>query len=269
MMLKDEEPIKIYIFPFGTEGMRVSHAALKYGDDIINYGGKGFSNRIGEPENCYIYNIYPSEVGINPKKLTAAIKKRKAKIKGKDYNYFTQNCADQVVAVLKEAGAKDIDQCLGISIPKLDGVPSLDDWAEKHGKLEQIPHEMTLHNYLSAMASKNKFHTATYFKLEEDRESIADYIKGICHPKEHAVYDIPKFPFQSYRQLTPEECAERVKDILMSYPERKRQLLIKPYLKKLAANRNNISKRSMTILTKAGVPETTFTKSDKMLAQNR
>jgi len=177
-MTPREKPIKLHIYPFGSSENIISHAIMEYDGEVVNYSSRGFSKNAGQSDGCYIYEVYPSEVGIDGEKLKQAIQNRKTKVAGKDYNFLTENCADQIVAVLEEAGAKDISKTLGISIPKLDGVSSLDDWAEKHGKLVQKPENFhaSLRQYLKA-AYNHK--TVSNVKFIEDKNTVQDCLDVI------------------------------------------------------------------------------------------
>lgn len=120
-----------------------------------------------------------------PKKLEQAIEKRQQQIKGKDYNYLTENCADQIFAVLREAGAKDLSKTLGISIPKLDGVNSLDDWAEKNGHLVQIPKpedkQPNLRHLINGINSRRPPKT---LKFSEDLAKVRAAAQTLVSPEE-------------------------------------------------------------------------------------
>lgn len=187
-----EEPIYIYIFPFGSDGYEVSHAAMSYGDDVINFGGRGFSlSKFALDEaNCYKYEVSPSKAGIDTEKLQQAMRDRVNKIKGEDYNFFMENCADQVVACLREAGAQDVKETLGVAIPKLGGFNSLDNWAEKHGKLVQAPAKMIekveLRNYIKSLFSvlgRDGFERPTSFQKMCDYREFCDCM-GFLKDKE-------------------------------------------------------------------------------------
>jgi len=139
VLTAEEEPIKIYIYPFLAKKNVVSHAAMRYKDESIDYGTKGFNEYTRPHEDAHVYYLYPSEIGVDPKKLVEAIKRRKKIVKGSDYGYLGQNCAKQVIACLEEAGAKDISKPLGISVPTVPIFDDLEDWAQKNGHYKGIP----------------------------------------------------------------------------------------------------------------------------------
>lgn len=53
-------------------------------------------------KNIQCYNIYPSQLGIDPKTLLNAIKQQKDA--SQPYNLFTNNCADQIIDIFEKAG---------------------------------------------------------------------------------------------------------------------------------------------------------------------
>lgn len=113
----DNEKIYIYIYDFGSENQG-SHAALQFGEEIIDFSPKGFSEiRDQDRHECRVYTIDPKQINVKPEKLLEAIKKRKEKITGSNYFYFGENCAKQVCAVLREAGAKNLPDETGLDIP--------------------------------------------------------------------------------------------------------------------------------------------------------
>lgn len=183
-----EEPIRIYIYDFLSDKYAPSHAALEYKGETIDFSSHGFSSSSNETmHGCKVYEVYPSKIGVSPAKLQQAIKNRKAQIKGSDYQYLTQNCADQVVAVLRSAGAKDLPN---IGIPSMSGKapqiaadallgPVLKDvlekstvekWAETHGKLTEVRKNET--DYYK---TKNDF--LTYLKILENPETYKKELK--------------------------------------------------------------------------------------------
>ena len=102
-------PIRIYIYDFNSEENKGSHAALEFEGEVIDYSSAGFSSRSDRCQHgCRVYEIEPENIGVDPDKLIKAIKQRKREIRGSDYNYLSQNCADQVMTVLRRAGATDL-----------------------------------------------------------------------------------------------------------------------------------------------------------------
>lgn len=178
-MQKDEKPIVLRIFHFGSDKMLVSHASMSYDGQNIDYSSKGFSDNATRSD-CFEYNIYPSEVGIDPESLKKAITEQKKNVKGDDYNYLTQNCADQVIAVLETAGAKDIPQPLGIAVPSIPVLDDLEDWAKVNGHLvkgDKAYHAQrqqdlnTYRDYISAATNPEEFKKNIKKEYEQDKKS--------------------------------------------------------------------------------------------------
>ena len=295
-MKPNEEPIKLYIYPFGALECPVSHAALSYGEQVIDFGSKGFFKNVRKNDGCYIYNIYPSEAGIDAKKLQKAIEKRQKQIKGNDYNYLTENCADQVFAVLKEAGAKDLDKTLGIAIPKLDGVNSLDDWAEKHGHLVQTPNQDNIHTNLRHLINgiNNKEHPKKA-KFSEDMAKIRaaayaltspqkcrNMLKGIyertCKRKKSNFIDKINARREYldnyiYTQLPAEEVVRQMVAIINEYPEgstQRQQLVRITSIRIGEANRKGIlSDKLKDMLEQAGYNPSLLGRSEKKIQDSK
>lgn len=112
------ETIKIYIYDFASEQNFASHAALEFAGGAIDYGPSGFSSAGDDGQHaCRVYEIDPAKIGVDPEKLAAAIEQRKNNIKGEQYGYFSENCANQVCEVLREAGATGLPDLTGAGIP--------------------------------------------------------------------------------------------------------------------------------------------------------
>lgn len=281
-------PIKLYIFPFGGDENTMSHAALEYHGNIIDYGSKGFSRRLLKDNECYVYEIDPQKAGIDTDKLEQAIIQRQKELRGKDYNYLTENCADQVIAVLEEAGAKDIKKLFGISIPMLNGLPSLDDWAEKYGTLIQTPEEMAgktnLAHYLKALIERRG--NPASVKFIKDRKKVRNCLWAMADPEQYRK-DIKKDYKNRYTRgdffqkaeaekeyseyyllsmLPQEELARQVASVLSQYPDNsyKRQMMLTNRVPLLKAKRcNTLSQESKDILHSAGFSDEVLGRSGK------
>lgn len=82
---------------------------------MIDYSPNGFSNRSDERQHgCRVYEIDPQKIGVAPQQLLTEIKYRKQKIRGADYSYLSENCADQVCSVLRAAGANNLPDKSGV-----------------------------------------------------------------------------------------------------------------------------------------------------------
>jgi len=189
-MRPGEEPIEIYIYRFGAKDNLVSHAAMKFGRECIDYSSKGFKKSTGPHEDAHVYYLYPSELGIDPKKLTEAMKERKKQIKGSDYEYFGENCAKQVIACLEKARAGDVPRTLGISVPSLVGKGDLEGWAKEHGYYQgqTMAGEKSIKYYNQFREAMEVLCRREEFKQEmekeyrerisdEDKDDIREYLK--------------------------------------------------------------------------------------------
>lgn len=126
------EKIYIYIWDFNSQENKGSHAALGFAGETIDFSPDGFSSKNdNRMHGCRVYELDPKKIGADPDKLLKAIKKRKRQISGNDYNYFSENCADQVCSVLREAGARDLPDKSGVhtAMPTTGG--SIADAVEK------------------------------------------------------------------------------------------------------------------------------------------
>lgn len=189
-MLPDEEPIKLYIYPFLTKHNMVSHAAMAYKGEAIDYSSQGFQSVTSAGEDADVYWLYPSELGIKPEKLLDAMKKRKEKIKGDDYQYLGENCAKQVIACLEEAGVKNIPKVLGISVPSLPVLDDLGDWAGRVGYY--------------------KGKKLSYEKTDEYKEQFCDCLSILCDRtafKEKMEHDLRRVDSDLVKELKKQSSA--------------------------------------------------------------
>ena len=147
--LMAEEPILISVIPL--EGVSLTgHVCMQYKDRVINrvwtMDMKPLYPQYQHLSDYYL--VYPSQVGINPKKLIRAMDRHNILNGNKSYNIFTNNCAKNVADVLKKLGVKDINffgpEKLKLSIPTPGNNPfgyGIEDWCMRHGvpaKQEEI-----------------------------------------------------------------------------------------------------------------------------------
>ena len=154
--LMAEEPILISIIPM--EGISpVGHVCIQYKDHVINRIPKSMEIDPLYPKYqnfSEYYFIYPSQLGINPKKLIREIDKQNIKHGEDSYNIVTNNCAGNVAQVLKKAGVKDIDflgyDKAGLTFPTPGNNPfhfGLKDWCLKHGVPVRLDEVAQLYKY--------------------------------------------------------------------------------------------------------------------------
>lgn len=137
-----EDPLVIAIMPI--EGPSIyGHVSMQYKDRVIN---RLLSTIYTDPvyekyfEYSEYYFIYPSMLGIEPKKLLREIDKHNVKYGYKKFNLATNNCSKNVADVLEKAGVKDINflgpDKLGLRFATPGNNPfgfGLKDWCFRHG----------------------------------------------------------------------------------------------------------------------------------------
>ncbi len=172
---ENEDPIRIFIYPFGGDNMGLtSHAALEYKNRTISYGSKGNDNSIDftwASETCRVYEIYPSlirDFKIDTAKLEELIKKQQKK-PGEDYKFLRDNCADQCIEVLEGAGAEGIVQPAGIAIPQV-----LEIWAKKYG--HEVSQEQVVDN--SVVLHQQFVNNIKALQMKKDPEFYGRISKG-------------------------------------------------------------------------------------------
>lgn len=224
-----EEPIRIYIYDFLSKGYGPSHAALEYKGQTIDFGSKGFLNTAdNKMHGCKVYEVYPSQIGVTPAKLQQAILNRKKQLKGSDYQYFTQNCADQVIAVLRDSGAKDLPS--GIGIPSLSGTApqivksllnptlgyllekqTLENWAKEHGSLAEVRKNQEDYYHIKS----------TFYESIKILENPEQYKKELRKERDRAL----RGETVTLAGKTPTELLEEYKDTLppAEYEKMKKQ----------------------------------------------
>lgn len=138
--LTAEEPILIVIIPI--KNSNVGHAALQYKDRVVNRQHYKMDVKPLYPRYRDLgeyYFVYPSQIGVDEKRLLCAINKANVARAG-SYNFIYNNCAGAVDYTLKQAGVKDLDHYgpdnLGVYFPSPGNNPfhiGIQDWCRKHG----------------------------------------------------------------------------------------------------------------------------------------
>lgn len=106
-----EDPIVIAIVPMEGPAL-VGHVCMQYQDMVVNRLIPSIHTDPLYPKyenNAQYFFIYPSQLGIDPKKLKREMEKHNIKHAREKYNLFTNNCARSIGKILKKVGVKDID----------------------------------------------------------------------------------------------------------------------------------------------------------------
>jgi len=137
-----EDPIVITITPFEGPSL-IGHACMQYKDRVVNrLLPSVHTNALYSEYGAFAeyYFIYPSKIGIDPKKLLREMDKHNIKYGYKKYDPFTNNCTQNVVQILEKLGVKDIDlygpDKLGIRYATPGNNPfgvGLKDWCFRNG----------------------------------------------------------------------------------------------------------------------------------------
>jgi hypothetical protein len=147
--LMAEEPILISIIP--ADGISITgHVSMQYKDRVLN---RVLTMEMDPLYPRYqnlseYYFVYPSQLGIDPKKLVREMDKHNIKHGDDPYNIVSNNCAKNVAQILQKLGVKDIDfigpDNLGLSYPTPGNNPfglGMKGWCLKHGvpaKIEEV-----------------------------------------------------------------------------------------------------------------------------------
>ncbi len=189
--LMAEEPILILIIPL--EGASpVGHVCMQYKDRVINRRSKETNMRPLYPEYqdyARYYFVYPSQIGINPKKLIREMDKQNIR-HGKDkYDLFLNNCATNVSIVLKNAGVKDINLLgidkMGATISTPGNNPfhfGLKDWCDKYGvrvDLEEVA-QLYKHHEIPDLKDRQQL-------FDDIRNRHASYVDALLRCKQSKV----------------------------------------------------------------------------------
>ena len=201
--LMAEEPIMISIIPL--EGISITgHVSMQYKDRVINRILNEVNMEPLYPRYQHLseyYLIYPSKVGIDPKKLVREIDKHNIMFGQKKYNMATNNCAKNVALVLEKLGVKDIDflgpDKIKASFPTPGNNPfhfGMKDWCLRHGvkarqdeisllyKYHEIPNlDKRIEKFAAIRERYTKFrdnmlHKITQSKLSKMRKNSAQKI---------------------------------------------------------------------------------------------
>ena len=168
-----EDPIVFAIVPIEGPAL-IGHICMQYQDVVINRLIPSIHTDPLYPkyeDKAQYYFVYPSELGINPKKLKREMEKHNIKYARKRYDLLTNNCARNVAQVLKNVGVNDIDfyglDRLGLVFTSPGNNPwgkGIKGWCLKHG----------VHVNLSEMEAyhkKHNFEDVTRRRREMDDKS--------------------------------------------------------------------------------------------------
>jgi len=106
-----EDPIVIAVVPIEGPAL-IGHVCMQYQDVVVNRLIPSIHTDPLYPkyeDKSQYYFVYPSQLGIDPKKLKREMEKHNIKYARKKYGLFTNNCARNVAKILKQVGVKDID----------------------------------------------------------------------------------------------------------------------------------------------------------------
>ena len=137
-----EDPIIIAIMPI--EGISMyGHIGMQYRDRVINrLLSTIFTNSVYEAYKDYTeyYAIYPSTLGLEPKKIMREIDKHNIRYGYKKFNLKRNNCSKNILNVLEKLGIKDVNLLgldkLGLRFPTPGNNPfgfGLKNWCFRHG----------------------------------------------------------------------------------------------------------------------------------------
>lgn len=177
-----ETPIVFSIIPVEGPAL-IGHVCMQFEDQVVNrllpsiHTDPLYAKYKNYSE---YYFVYPSQVGINPKKLKREMLKHNIKYGDKRYDLFTNNCAKNVAMVLKKVGIKDLDffgpDKLGIVFTNPGNNPwgkGIKGWCFKHG----------VHVHADEMAQYHEKFNFTNVKerrteMKEVRERYRSFIKN-------------------------------------------------------------------------------------------
>lgn len=150
-----EDPIAIAVVPIEGPAL-VGHVCLQYQDIVVNRLIPSIHTDPLFPkykEKSQYYFIYPSQLGVNPKKLKRTMEKHNIKYARKKYNLLTNNCARNVATILKKVGVTDIDfygwDKAGIVFTNPGNNPwgkGIKGWCLKHGVHVNLREMEAFHN---------------------------------------------------------------------------------------------------------------------------
>ena len=176
-----EEPIVIAVVPMEGPAL-IGHVCMQYQDVVVNRLIPSIHTDPIYPkykENSKYYFVYPSQVGIDPKKLKREMVKHNIKYGRKKYNVLTNNCAKNVGDILKKVGVTDIDfygwDNVGFVFTNPGNNPwgkGLQGWCLKHGvrvnlkEMEKYHHD---HNFTDTKERRKE--------MDEKRQRYEQYVK--------------------------------------------------------------------------------------------
>ena len=137
-----EDPIVIGIMPIEGPAL-YGHASMQYKDRVINrLISTIYTDPLYETYKDYTeyYFIYPSQLGLDPKKIIREIDKHNVRYGYKKFNLGFNNCSKNIVKVLEKLGIKDINLLgpdkLGLRFATPGNNPfgfGLKDWCFRNG----------------------------------------------------------------------------------------------------------------------------------------
>lgn len=180
-----EEPIVIAVVPMEGPAL-IGHVCMQYQNVVVN---RLIPSIHTDPiyskyqERAQYYFIYPSKIGVDPKKLKREMEKHNIKYARKKYNLFTNNCAKNVGDILKKVGVTDIDfygwDDVGLVFTNPGNNPwgkGIKGWCLRHG----------VHVNLKEMETYHREHDFTNVKeqrkeMDEKRKRYEQYKKTNAH----------------------------------------------------------------------------------------
>lgn len=137
-----EDPIIIAVMPIEGPAL-YGHVSMQYRDRVVNrLISTIYTDPVYDTYKDYTeyYAIYPSKLGLAPKKIIREIDKHNIKNGYKEFSLGFNNCSKNVVEVLEKLGIKDINLLgpdkLGIRFPTPGNNPfgfGVKDWCFRHG----------------------------------------------------------------------------------------------------------------------------------------
>ena len=137
-----EDPLMVVINPFEGPSL-IGHSCMQFHDKVVNRLLPSIHTDALRPKygrHAEYFFVYPSEIGINPKKLEREMEKHDILHMDDRYDPFFNNCAQNMARVLKKVGVKDFDfygpDFLGVSYATPGNNPfnkGIRAWCLKHG----------------------------------------------------------------------------------------------------------------------------------------
>lgn len=150
-----EDPIAIAVVPIEGPAL-VGHVCMQYQDVVVNRLLPSIHTDPLYPkyqERSQYYFIYPSQLGIDPKKLKREMEKHNIKYARKRYDLLTNNCARNVANIFKKVGVNDIDfygwDKAGLVFTNPGNNPwgkGIKAWCLKHGVHVNVKEMEAFHN---------------------------------------------------------------------------------------------------------------------------